>query len=57
MIGTQTGKPSVNAARDLFITTDGRLQSGAALALDAGGTLNNARASLSPADGPTSTQE
>ena len=34
MIATQTGKLSANAARDLFITTDGRLQSGAALALD-----------------------
>ena len=42
MIATQTGKLSANAARDLFITTDGRLQSGAALALDAGGALSNA---------------
>ncbi|WP_158658300.1 hemagglutinin repeat-containing protein [Achromobacter sp. AONIH1] len=42
VIATQTSKLSASAARDLFITTDGRLQSGAALALDAGGTLNNA---------------
>ena len=42
VIATQTGKLSANAARDLFITTDGRLQSGAALALDAGGALSNA---------------